>query len=224
MTEQNQPVDPTEPTGSAADAQAVPDQSGTAPVGGDEGMPPTPAEVLEEESAPADTVEGEVDTAGTEADAAAETELHPDTVLAEERLADLQRLQAEYVNYKRRVDRDRAEIQIRAAHDVLETLLPVLDEIELARQHGDLTDGPFRAIAEKLEQQLDKHGLERVGAKGEPFDPNVHEALMHAEWDPADEALPKDAVSTTIVTVLQPGYRAGERVLRPARVAVADPQ
>lgn len=149
---------------------------------------------------------------------------HPDTALAAERLADLQRLQAEYVNYKRRVDRDRADIQIRAVQDVLETLLPVLDEIQLAEQHGDLKDGPIKAITDKLEQALQRYGLERVGAKGEAFDPNVHEALMHAEWDPEDPELPSDTTSTTIVTVLQPGYRAGERVLRAARVAVADPQ
>ena len=76
---------------------------------------------------------------------------HPDTTLAAQRLDDLQRLNAEYVNYKRRVDRDRASVQERAVRDVLESVLPVLDDIQLARQHGDLTDGPFSAIADKLE-------------------------------------------------------------------------
>ena len=103
---------------------------------------------------------------------------HPDTALAAERLGDLQRLQAEYVNYKRRVDRDRALVQERAVRDVLESLLPVLDDIQAARDHGDLVDGPFAAIADKLESTLGKFGLERFGAKGEEFDPNVHEALM----------------------------------------------
>ena len=213
MTDPNQPVDP-EATADAdaavpeaeeqVDVEAVADEeaapvtdTGAAPAGGEEETPVAPDEAEQE---------------------------HPDTVLAAERLADLQRLQAEYVNYKRRVDRDRADVQIRAAHDVLETLLPVLDEIQLAEQHGDLTDGPMKAITDKLEQALGKYGLERVGAKGEAFDPNVHEALMHAEWDASDEALPSDATATTVVTVLQPGYRAGERVLRAARVAVADPQ
>ena len=135
-----------------------------------------------------------------------------------------QRLMAEYVNYKRRVDRDRADIQQRAIGDVLESLLPILDEIHLAREHGDLGEGtPFASIAEKLEGGLGKYGLERFGAIGEPFDPVFHEALMNALWDDSNEALPKDATTTTIVTVLQPGYRTGDRVLRPARVAVADP-
>ncbi|WP_338748886.1 nucleotide exchange factor GrpE [Janibacter alittae] len=214
MTDPNQPIDP-EVSVDAVDAapgaeepveaEVVPQEqpsagSGAAPGGSSDG----------DDTTPSDAPEGDV---------------HPDTALAAERLADLQRLQAEYVNYKRRVDRDRAEIQIRAAHDVLETLLPVLDEIQLADQHGDLPEGtPVRTITDKLQQALGKYGLERVGAKGEPFDPNVHEALMHAEWDPQDSDLPTDATETTIVTVLQPGYRAGERVLRAARVAVADPQ
>ncbi len=135
-----------------------------------------------------------------------------------------QRLMAEYVNYKRRVDRDRAEIQQRAIGDVLESLLPVLDEINLARQHGDLAEGPFRSIADKLEGSLGRYGLERFGAVGEAFDPMLHEALMHAPWDASNEELPKDATSTTVVVVMQPGYRAGDRVIRAARVAVADPE
>ena len=147
----------------------------------------------------------------------------PESDLAAERLADLQRLQAEYVNYKRRVDRDRALVQERAVRDVLESVLPVLDDIQAARDHGDLVEGPFAAIADKLETTLAKYGLDRFGAKGEPFDPMHHEALMHAPWPADDDELPGDATTTTVVTVLQPGYRAGEQVLRPARVAVADP-
>ncbi len=213
MTDQNQPIDPE--TAPQADS-TVEGQVGPEAVNDGEAVP------AQAGAAPAAEGEGEATSPSPEAG----EEVHPDTALAEERLADLQRLQAEYVNYKRRVDRDRADIQIRAAHEVLETLLPVLDEIELARQHGDLAEGtPFKAIAEKLEQTLGRsHGLERVGAKGEAFDPNLHEALMHAPWDGSDEELPSDATVTTVVTVLQPGYRAGERVLRPARVAVADPE
>ena len=91
---------------------------------------------------------------------------HPDTALAAERLADLQRLQAEYVNYKRRVDRDRALVQERAVRDVLESVLPVLDDIQAARDHGDLVDGPFAAIADKLEATLGKYGLEPLRQQG----------------------------------------------------------
>ncbi|KGN41714.1 nucleotide exchange factor GrpE [Knoellia aerolata] len=161
------------------------------------------------------------DRAGATAPASAE---HPDTALAAQRLDDLQRLNAEYVNYKRRVDRDRASVQERAVRDVLESVLPVLDDIQLAREHGDLTDGPFAAIADKLEASLGKFGLVRFGAVGEVFDPMHHEALMHAAWDASNPELPTDASTTTVVQVLQPGYRSGDQVLRPARVAVADPE
>lgn len=220
MTDPNQPIDPE----ATADADAVnPEAEEQVDV---ESVADAEAAPVDAGAAPdaAVATDGEGEDLPFDPEAAAVEQEHPDTALAAERLDNLQRLQAEYVNYKRRVDRDRAEIQIRASHDVLETLLPVLDEIQLAEQHGDLTDGPMKAITDKLEQALGKYGLERVGAKGETFDPNVHEALMHAEWDASDEELPKDATTTTVVTVLQPGYRAGERVLRAARVAVADPQ
>jgi molecular chaperone GrpE len=193
---------------------------------GSEEFEPTTAEAAEQEQAavagqqPAgETVTGEPVAAGAAAEQG--SEVHPDTALAAERLTDLQRLQAEYVNYKRRVDRDRAVVQERAVRDVLETLLPVLDDISGAREHGDLTDGPFAKIADKLESTLGRFGLERYGAVGEEFDPNLHEALMHTAW-PADGSVSGE--STTVVQVLQPGYRAGEQVLRAARVAVADPE
>jgi len=139
-------------------------------------------------------------------------------VLAAERLADLQRLQAEYANYRKRVDRDRLVARDSAIAAVIESLLPVLDDIQLARQHGDLESGPFVSIAEKLEATLSKYGVERFGEPGAPFDPAVHDALMHV-----DEELAEGTDVTTVVGVLQPGYRIGEKVLRPARVSVADP-
>jgi molecular chaperone GrpE len=138
--------------------------------------------------------------------------------LAAERLGDLQRLQAEYVNYRRRVERDRDVARDLAVGSVLEALLPVLDDIHLAREHGDLDGGPFAAIADKLEAILARYGLERFGAVGEPFDPAVHEALMHTEAD-----LGEGVEVTTVTQVLQPGYRQGDRIVRAARVAVADP-
>lgn len=138
---------------------------------------------------------------------------------AEERLADLQRLQAEYINYRRRVDRDRDVARDLAVAGVLEALLPVLDDVHLARQHGDLESGPFAAIAEKLEATLGRLGLSRYGEPGETFDPMVHEALMHLQAE-----LAAGTTEPTVVQVLQPGYRIGERVLRAARVAVADPR
>lgn len=143
---------------------------------------------------------------------------HPDTVLAAERLADLQRAQAEYFNYKKRVERDRETQKDATTARVLESLLPVLDDIYLAREHGDLEGSPFEKIADKLDSTLTKLGLTAFGAVGEPFDPTHHEALMHIEAE-----VPEGSEGTTIVQVMQPGYRLGERMVRPARVAVADP-
>jgi molecular chaperone GrpE len=148
-----------------------------------------------------------------------QAELESARALADERLLDLQRLQAEYVNYRRRVDRDRDVARDAAVASVLEALLPVLDDIHLARQHGDLEGGPFAAIAEKLDATLGRFGLVRYGEPGESFDPTVHEALLHTQAE-----LAEGTTETTVVQILQPGYRAGERVLRAARVAVADPQ
>src|SRR4051812_41023035 len=148
----------------------------------------------------------------------AAAELEAARALAEERLADLQRLQAEYVNYRRRVERDRDVARDSAVAGVLEALLPVLDDVHLARQHGDLESGPFAAIADKLESTLARFGLSRFGQPGEAFDPTVHDALLHTEAE-----LAEGTTETTVVQVLQPGYRSGERVLRAARVAVADP-
>jgi len=145
-------------------------------------------------------------------------DVHPDTSLAADLTRDLQRLQAEYVNYKRRVDRDRVLHRDVAVGSVIEALLPVLDDIHLARQHGDLETGPFAAIADKLEGTLTKFGVERFGQPGDPFDPTFHEALMHTEAE-----LAEGTQVTTVVQVLQPGYKMGERIIRAARVAVADP-
>ena len=131
-----------------------------------------------------------------------------------ERTADLQRVQAEYANYRKRVDRDRAAVREQALASVVAELLPVLDDIGRAREHGELTGG-FKAVAEALEAAAGKLGLTTFGKAGEAFDPNVHEALMHS--------YSADVTEPTCVQVLQPGYKVGERILRPARVAVAEP-
>jgi molecular chaperone GrpE len=146
-------------------------------------------------------------------------DIHLDTTLAADLTRDLQRLQAEYVNYKKRVDRDRELHHHVAVSSVVEALLPVLDDVHLARQHGDLEGGPFAAIADKLEATLAKFGVERFGQPGDAFDPAIHEALMHIQAE-----LAEGTEVTTVVQVLQPGYRMGERLVRAARVAVADPQ
>ncbi|MGX4691195.1 nucleotide exchange factor GrpE [Streptomyces sp. JNUCC 63] len=132
-----------------------------------------------------------------------------------ERTADLQRLQAEYQNYRRRVERDRIAVREIAVVNLLSELLPVLDDIGRARDHGELVGG-FKSVAESLETVVAKMGLQQYGKEGEPFDPTIHEALMHS-YAP-------DVTETTCVAILQPGYRIGERTIRPARVAVAEPQ
>ncbi|TDB84188.1 nucleotide exchange factor GrpE [Actinomadura sp. KC216] len=131
-----------------------------------------------------------------------------------ERLADLQRLKAEYDNYRKRVERDRVAVREQALGQVLSELFPVLDDIGRARDHDELTGG-FKSVAESLEAITGKLGLERYGEKGEPFDPVVHEALMHS--------YSSEVTEESVTDVLQPGYRIGERILRPARVAVAEP-
>ncbi|MBG0853648.1 nucleotide exchange factor GrpE [Streptomyces spinoverrucosus] len=132
-----------------------------------------------------------------------------------ERTADLQRLQAEFQNYRRRVERDRITVKEIAVANLLTELLPVLDDIGRAREHGELVGG-FKSVGESLETVAAKMGLQQFGKEGEPFDPTIHEALMHS-YAP-------DVTETTCVAILQPGYRIGERTIRPARVAVAEPQ
>ncbi len=131
-----------------------------------------------------------------------------------ERTADLQRLQAEYANYRKRVERDRMAVREQALANVLTELLPVLDDIGRAREHGELTGG-FKSVAESLESAAAKLGLGTYGEDGDPFDPRLHEALMHS-YSP-------DVTESTCVRILQPGYKVGDRILRPARVAVAEP-
>jgi molecular chaperone GrpE len=143
---------------------------------------------------------------------AASTELE---VALAERTADLQRLQAEFSNYRRRVERDREAIRELAVANVLTNLLPVLDDVGRAREHGEL-EGGFRSVGEALESTVEKLGLERFGQPGDPFDPTVHEALTHSHS--------AEVTEPTCVQIFQPGYRFGDRVVRPARVAVADPE
>ena len=125
---------------------------------------------------------------------------------------DLLRLQAEYVNYRKRVERDREAVRDQAVQSVLATLLPVLDDVDAARKHGDLTDGPFAAIANKLDAVLQSHGLERIDQAGVEFDPNVHEALLRQPVEGID--------ADHVGQILRIGYKKGERILRAAQVMV----
>ncbi|WP_246657686.1 nucleotide exchange factor GrpE [Arthrobacter yangruifuii] len=129
---------------------------------------------------------------------------------------DLLRLQAEYVNYRKRVERDRDVAREMAVIGVLNTLMPVLDDIDAARQHGDLAEGPFAAIATKLENSLKTYGLSRIDETGVEFDPNIHEALIQQQS--------ADVTFDTVTQILRAGYKSGDRVLRAAQVIVSVPE
>jgi molecular chaperone GrpE len=129
--------------------------------------------------------------------------------------ADLQRLQAEYANYRKRVDRDRsvaAEFSIAA---VLAELLPVLDDLDRATEHGELTGG-FKAVADRITATVERLGLTKFADAPVPFNPEIHEALTHE--------VSKDVSQPTAFKILQPGYKFKDRIIRPARVAVTDPE
>jgi molecular chaperone GrpE len=132
-----------------------------------------------------------------------------------ERTSDLQRLQAEYVNYKRRVDRDRELVRENATYAALTPIIDVLDTIDRARDHEPL-EGGFKAVAEQLERIVTGLGLVKFGAVGDPFDPTIHEALSHIGTDPEVEV-------TTCKVVAKAGYKIGDRVVRAAQVLVVDP-
>ncbi|MFT4287708.1 nucleotide exchange factor GrpE [Nocardioides sp.] len=134
----------------------------------------------------------------------------------DELTGDLQRLQAEYLNYKRRVDRDRELVAENATYKVLSPIVEVLDTIDRAREHGELEDG-LKAVAEQLERIVTGLGLTKFGEPGEQFDPTVHEALSHLGSDP-------EVKETTVKVIAKAGYRIGDRVVRAAQVLVVDPE
>lgn len=181
----------------------------TAAEGGAEQAPP-PGESFADR--PVDDPREGVDEAATEpaepAGSTAEQQLA-------ERTLDLQRLQAEYVNYRKRVERDRAQSRTQGELAVLRSLLTVLDDIGRADQHGELTGG-FKAVADSLTQALKAHKLEAFGAQGEPFDPRLHEALFNAGQAPG-------ITDTSIAEVVRVGYKVGDEVLRHAQVGVIEP-
>jgi molecular chaperone GrpE len=179
-------------------------------------QPDVPSDESEPKAAATPSAEEGAAPAGdTGQDAALVAQLDQARTALGERTADLQRLQAEFQNYRRRVERDRVAVKEVAVANLLSELLPVLDDVGRAREHGELVGG-FKSVAESLETIIAKMGLQQFGKEGEPFDPTIHEALMHS-YAP-------DVTETTCVAILQPGYRIGERTIRPARVAVAEPQ
>jgi molecular chaperone GrpE len=169
---------------------------------GAERPPQEPTEVEEEPIAGAPSTTTEDELAVTQMELA-------------ERTADLQRLQAEFVNYKRRVDRDRELIRENATYTALAPIIEVLDTIDRAREHAPL-EGGFKAVADQLERTVAAVGLTKFGAVGDAFDPTIHEALSHIGEDP-------DVEVTTCKVIAKAGYRIGDRVVRAAQVLVVDP-
>ena len=144
-------------------------------------------------------------------DVAPDQEIDPVAALT----ADLQRLQAEYANYRKRVERDRTVAHEIAIASVLTELLATLDDVDRAADHNELTGG-FKAVADQLVSITNRFGLEKYGTEGEPFDPQIHEALLHETS--------ADVAVATATKILQPGYKYKDRILRPARVTVTDPE
>ena len=138
------------------------------------------------------------------------------TTKIDELTGDLQRLQAEYVNYRKRVDRDRELVAENAAYKVLAPIVEVLDTIDRAREHGDLSED-LKQVADQLERVVTAQGLSKFGEPGEAFDPQLHEALSHLGADASVEV-------TTVKVLAKAGYRIGDRVVRAAQVLVVDPE
>ncbi len=208
----------TEPTGaSPAPAEETAEQAGVVIRDKrkvrDPGKATEPVEAAEPETKPApEEVPDEApDPVGT----ALGAELESMRKNVDELTGDLQRITAEYANYRKRVDRDRGLVAEQATGTVLAALLPVLDDIDRAREHGDLV-GPFGSVAEQLVNALTKFGLTPFGEKGDTFDPTRHEAVTHETS--------AEVTEPTCVGILRRGYLLGDRLLRPALVAVADPE
>ncbi len=155
-----------------------------------------------------------VDALESEMGAVVEADLSALEAELAERTADVQRVHAEYANYRKRVERDRELVREQSTAAVLAEMLSVLDDIERAKEHGEVVGG-FKAVADSFESVVTKLGLEKFGEVGDPFDPTVHEALTHTESD--------EVTQTAVIQVFQPGYRFAGRIVRPARVGVADP-
>jgi molecular chaperone GrpE len=199
MSDKNDPVEP-EPEDAESTEQIV-----DAEVEGDEPSAPADADLAPEN--PADTALSEADEALLDKTAA--------DIVAEMR-SDMLRAQAELVNFRQRVERDRAANREAVIAEVVRALLPALDDLNRADQHGDLEGSPLEIVAQKIRGSFDRFGLKTIGEKGEKFDPHFHEALVQ---------LPSpDATEQTVADVIEAGYALGDRVLRAAKVAVSVPE
>jgi molecular chaperone GrpE len=219
----DRPVEPT-PGPEATDLPEGEPTAAPSPEGGfGDAAGEAPAQTEVEEQVAGDAVAGDAPgTAGERPDTAGDSDVDTE----EDELAamkgsladltnDLQRLQAEYANYRKRVDRDRQLVAESAAYKALTPVIEVLDTIDRAKEHGEL-EGGFKAVADQLERVVASAGLVRFGEPGDAFDPTFHEALSHLGADAEVEV-------TTVKHVAKGGYRMGDRVVRAAQVLVVDP-
>lgn len=183
---------------SEAQADAIKDESFEAAAEGDVQVSPEMEAEIEESL---EGVDADAEAADIEAQLAERTE-------------DLQRLNAEYTNYRRRTERDRQAVIENAKSQVIAAFLPILDDLDLARQHGDLNEGPLKAIADKLSSTLASQKLEGFGEEGDAFDPEIHEAVQDLS----------SGGEQVVGTVLRRGYRVGDKLVRNAMVIIADPE
>ncbi|MCQ9336862.1 nucleotide exchange factor GrpE [Corynebacterium phoceense] len=218
------PGDPehTDPEATSADrAESAAEEARAAQADGSaEELDPTLESDLEEAladvEADLDATEDGAEAEAAAADAASDAEASAEPTVEEqlaERTEDLQRLNAEYTNYRRRTERERSQVIEAAKAQVLGQFLPILDDLALARQHGDLEDGPLKSISDKLDGVLTAQKVEAFGAEGDAFDPEIHEAVQDLS----------SGSEQVIGTVLRQGYRVGEKLIRTAMVIIADP-
>lgn len=190
-------------------------QSASAEAGEDQATDPNAAQAAEGSAADASDLGVDIPA---DASSLEDTEAAPEPEPGSEaaaHLADLKRINAEYAAYRMRADRERERAAVGGTIKVVEALIPVLDEVKLARDNGDVS-GPFETHVNKLIDSLNKVGVEQYGEVGDEFDPNLHEALMQQPSDEVEEP--------TIFLVMQPGYRLGDRIIRAARVGVQQPE
>lgn len=194
----------TDPEATSAESAEAAAAEAAEAQGVDEGLADAEAAAADAEGVNID--EAEVAEVTAEVDNSIEAELA-------ERTDDLQRVTAEYTNYRRRVERDRASVISGAKAEVAAELLPILDDLEMAEQHGDLT-GPLKSMSDKLQSVMASMKVEKFGEEGDEFDPNCHEAVQDTS----------SGDNKVLATVLRRGYRLGDRVLRNAMVIIGDPQ
>ena len=211
--------------------EQMPDNPGAPEATDDEYISPDQSETLAQEAAESEALAGDDPLSNEEvldaelADALddVEREVNPDAdgngavsdveLQLAERTEDLQRVSAEYANYRRRTERERTQIANDAKAKVITELLPLIDDLELARQHGDLAEGPLKAFSDNLQAILQRQKTEAFGAEGDAFDPEIHEAVQDLS----------QGDTKVIGTVLRKGYRVGDRLVRNAMVIIADP-